>query len=114
VTQPTTFRRHLCFFIQLSHYEKHMIVGYQRQRMIHLCCLQKSIRWRYLRRRRWRYLRRQEVKLTLTGSEANIGFGHALMPTLDYILWRQLFKCSDAAYVCWSRVATELFRAVVL
>lgn len=36
---------------------QHRIVGYQRQRRINLCCLQKSIRWRYLRR--------QKVKLKL-------------------------------------------------
>jgi len=48
-----TFRCHLYFLAQLSPNRMH-IVGYQRQWRIHLCCLQKSIRWRYLRR--------QEVK----------------------------------------------------
>ncbi len=43
-------------------------MGYQKQRRIHLCCLQKSLRWRYPMR--------QEVKLTL-----GRGLGRALMPS---------------------------------
>jgi len=47
-----------CFFLaQLSLNGMHRIVGYQMQQGIHLWCLQKSIKLRYLMR--------QEVKLTL-------------------------------------------------
>ncbi len=52
-----TFRRHLYFLAHHHGMERRGLLGYQRQRRIHLCCLQKSIRWRHLTR--------QEVKLTL-------------------------------------------------
>ncbi len=53
-----TLRHHLYSLAQLSwNGWQVMIVGYQRQWMIYLCCLQKLIRWKHLRR--------QEVKLSL-------------------------------------------------
>ncbi len=58
-------------------------MGYQRQRRIHLCCLQKLIRWRYLMR--------QEVKLTL---DSDMPW---CLPTLKCVLRRQhfsVFGCS--------------------
>ncbi len=62
----------LCF--QHSRNGTHRIVGYQRQWRIHLCCLQKSTRWRHLRR--------QEVKLTL---DLNV----PCRPTMKCVLWGQ-------------------------
>ncbi len=78
-----TFRCHLYFFTQPSRNGMHRIVGYQRQRRIHLCCLLKSIRWRYLMR--------QEVKLTLDSGV------HWSLPTLECCLRREhfsVFGCS--------------------
>ena len=63
----------------------HRIVGYQRQRRIHLCCLQKSARWRHLRR--------QELKLTLNSDVP------WCLPTLECVLRRQhfsVFGCSPS------------------
>ncbi len=60
-------------------------MGYQRQRKIHLRCLKKSIRWRYLMR--------QEVKLTLDSGV------HWCLPTLECCLRRQhfsVFGCSHS------------------
>jgi len=53
------------FSSQLSQNRKQRIVGYQRLRRIHLCCLKEFIRWRYFK----------------IGIEAKIGFGSALMPS---------------------------------
>ncbi len=61
----------------------HRIVGYQRQRRIHLCCLQKSIRWRHLMR--------QEVKLSL---HSDVPW---CLPTLKCVLRKKhfsVFGCS--------------------
>ncbi len=80
-----TFRCHLYFFPQPSWNRTHRIVGYQRQRKIHLRCLKKSIRWRYLMR--------QEVKLTLHSGV------HWSLPTLECCLRRQhfsVFGCSHS------------------
>ncbi len=60
-------------------------MGYQRQRRIHLCCLQKSIRWRPLMK--------QEVKLTL---DSDMPW---CLPTLKCVLRRQHFS----VFVCSHR-----------
>ncbi len=74
----------LFFLAQPSRNGTHRIVGYQRQRRIHLCCLQKSIRWRYLMR--------QEVKLTL---DSDVPW---CLPASE----GSIFQLSDAAYVSLS------------
>ncbi len=68
------------FLAQQSRNGTHRIVGYQRQRRIHLRCLQKSIRWRYLMR--------QEVKLTLDSD----------VPWCLDASEGSIFQFSDAAY----------------
>ncbi len=78
-----TFRGHLYFLAQPPRNGTHRIVGYQRQRRIHLCCLQKSIRWRYLMR--------QEVKLTL---DSNVPW---CLPTLECYLRRRHFSVSGCS-----------------
>ncbi len=83
-----TFRRHLYFLAQPSRNGTQRIVGYQRQRRIHLCCLQKSIRWRHLMR--------QEVKLTL---DSDVPW---CLPTLKCVLRRQhfsVFGCSQRFFL---------------
>ncbi len=79
-THKLNFQIPSLFLAQPSRNEMHRIVEYQRQQRIHLCCLQKSIRWRYLMRQ-----------------EANIGFGHALMPSYHFSvpLHRSLQCCGD-------------------
>ncbi len=76
-TTKATFRQPSLFLAQPSRNGTHRIVGYQRQRRIHLCCLQKSIRWRYLMR--------QEVKITL---DSDVPW---CLPTLEGVLRRQHF-----------------------
>ncbi len=68
----------LYFLAQPSRNGTHRIVGYQRQRRIHLCCLQKSIRWRHFMR--------QEVKLTL---DLDVPW---CLPALKCVLRRQNFS----------------------
>ncbi len=87
LTTKRNFQAPSLFFSSTSWNGTHRIVGYQRQRMIHLCCLQKSIRWRYLMR--------QEVKLTL---DSDVPW---CLPTLECVLRRQhfsVFGCSLALY----------------
>ncbi len=71
-------------------------MGYQRQRRIHLCCLQKSIRWRHLMR--------QEVKLTL---DSDMPW---CLPTLKCVLRRQHFS----VFGCSQSVVCSLFPCPVL
>ncbi len=80
LTTKRNFQTPSLFFLsQPSQNGTHRIVGYQRQWRIHLCCLQKSIRWRYLMR----------------GSEANFGFGRdAFLPPKAAV-----FRCSHSV-VC--------------
>ncbi len=83
LTTKHNFQVPSLFLAQPSRNGTHRIVGYQRQRRIHLCCLQKSIRWRYLMR--------QDVKLTL---DSDVPW---YLPTLKCVLRRQhfsVFGCS--------------------
>ncbi len=92
LTTKATFRRHLYFLAQPSRNGTYRIVGYQRQRRIHLCCLQKSIRRRYLMR--------QEVKLTL---DTDIPW---CLPTLKCILRRQHFSVFGCSHRQWLPLAS--------
>ncbi len=81
LTNKRNFPRPSLFFLaQPSWNGTHRIVGYQRQRRIHLCCLQKYIRWRYLMK--------QEIKLTL---DSDVPW---CLPTLECVLRRQHFSVS--------------------
>ncbi len=63
LTTKRNFQTPSLFLAQPSWNGMHRIVGYQRQRRIHLCCI-------------------DEMMVSHeTGSEANFGFGRALMPS---------------------------------
>ncbi len=63
-------------------------MGYQRQWRIHLCCLQKSTRWRHLRR--------QEVR-----QEVTLDLNVPCRPTLKCVLWGQHGKCWTQCIIQW-------------
>ncbi len=90
LTTKRNFQTPSLFLAQPSRNGVHRIVGYQRQWRIHLCCLQKWIRWRYLMR--------QEVKLTL---DSDVPW---CLPTLECCLQRQYFSVFGCSQ--WNRQRT--------